>query len=183
MFLGSVELKRRIQEEGLVKDYINLDDQLQPNGFDMTLQRVERYLDEGIVYTNSKKKLPAMGEVTLQNNMWFIQQGVYLGYLNEEVKIPKGLCAIHTQRSTLARCGCFTPVGFWDSGYNGRGTVVLNVANKHGIVIEKNTKVVQMFFIPVFGDSFMYNGQYQNENKEWPYGPMPLFTVGGIECK
>jgi dUTP pyrophosphatase len=165
MFIGSVELKRRILEEGLVKDYINLDDQLQPASFDLTLKKVEKAVNEGYVFVNGKE-LPTMKEVQpikfAGKDCYKLKPGSYIGYINEEVNIPKDLCAMHIQRSTLARCECYSK-GWWDPGYNGRGTCYLDVRNEHGILIEKNAKVVQMTFALVT-DAHLYKGQYQKEN-------------------
>lgn len=62
------------------------------------------------------------------------------------------------------RNGAMTIVGSWDSGYNGRGTNLLIVTNPHGITLQRNARIVQMHFIKIEGENFLYEGHYQKEN-------------------
>jgi len=184
MFLGSEEIKRLIIEENLVSNYVDLDTQLQPDGFDLTVNKIEEYCSAGIILKDTKF-LPVMKEIELTNcimtgfdnpeltnktkdlgarKIWYLHKGVYLLYFNEEIKLPKSISAIHIQRSTLARCGSFSIVGTWDMGYNGKGCTMIEVCNPHGLVLEKNTRIVKMHFITVAGEGKLYNGSYQKEN-------------------
>lgn len=164
MYLGSDEIKKLIEKEELVKDFINLETQLQPNGFDLTLLKIEKFKNSGFI-SFSDKKLADVEEVPIdENNYWMLDKGAYLITFNEVVKLPKGIMAITIQRSTIMRNGAMTIVGSWDSGYNGRGTNLLIVTNPHGIILQRNARIVQMHFIKIEGKNFLYEGHYQKEN-------------------
>jgi len=187
MFLGSKEIKRLILEEGLVSGYINLDEQLQPDGFDLTVNKIEKFLTNGLILTNYKV-LPQMEEIkthqfvyphilkknneivimpieldTTVRDIWNLERGVYQLYFNETIRLPKSVSSIHIQRSTLMRCAVDTAIGTWDMGYHGKGCTLLDVKNYNGLILEKNTRVVKMQFVPV-GEGHLYEGSYQKEN-------------------
>jgi dUTP pyrophosphatase len=171
MYLGSEEIRKLIKTENLISDYINLEEQIQPNGFDLTLNKIEVPTTPGVLGVKGKT-LPVMKEIKPIeiisdkkgfSEKIFLPKGIYLGYLNETVNL-KSVAAICIQRSTLARSGVFHPTSLWDKGYNGKGTVALVVDNPNGFYMERNSRIVQMIFSPVLGDGFAYNGNYQGEN-------------------
>ena len=177
--LGSAKIKEMITEGFLVKDYLNLEEQLQPAGFDLTIKRIQRPMTSGMIKKNSKI-LPDMVDIMPLDIMrlkdgkdieggetlfgWFLPQGSYLAFINEEINLPKGIASICIQRSSLARSSTFHPTSFWDPGYNGKGTVALLVDNECGMYLEKDARAVQMIFYTVVGEAFEYNGNYQKEN-------------------
>jgi deoxycytidine triphosphate deaminase len=130
--------------------------------------KIERPVSAGKVTTKGKE-LPKMEEVKLDSDgYWHLPPGAYLGYINEEINLPKGISALVIQRSTLARSEVYHSTSSWDSGYNGKGTVSIIVDNPYGFIIEKNSRVVQMHFFLVEGENFSYSekGHYQKENIE-----------------
>lgn len=164
MYLGSEEIKKLIEEQGLIESYLNIADQLQPNGFDLTLNKIEKFNTAGFV-AFAEKQMAKLEEIPRdEHNNWRLEQGAYLVTFNEIVKLPKGIMAITIQRSTIMRNGAMTIVGSWDSGYNGRGTNLLIIHNPHGLTLQRNAKIVQMHFIKVEGENFLYEGHYQKEN-------------------
>lgn len=166
MFLGSEEIRKLIKEQNMVSNFgLELDEQIQPNGIDLTLEKIERFCGPGEIYIHGKFP-PQMQEILpdIDGETYHLSKGSYLIYFNETIKLPKGIAAIHIQRSTLMRYGTFTIVGSWDSGYHGKGCSLLLVSNEDGLTLERNARVVQMHFIPVSGELFAYNGNYQNEN-------------------
>jgi dUTP pyrophosphatase len=52
----------------------------------------------------------------------------------------------------------------WDPGYEGRGRALLIVYNEHGIVLERNARVVQLVFFKVAGTGPGYAGAYKGES-------------------
>ena len=172
MFLGSTEIKRLILEKSMIKGYRNLDEQLQPNGFDLTVEKIEYFTTDGSVWRQGKrlplmKSLDDKGEwfgYDENDEQWRLPRGEYLITFNEEINLPKDIAAISMQRSTVMRCGAMTIVGSWDAGYNGKGCNLLIVANPEGFIIDKDARVVQMHFIPISGGNHCYNGNYQGEN-------------------
>lgn len=170
--LGSTTIRKLIVDNELVSGYIDLDTQLQPNGFDLTIKSIENFAGIGMI-SEEGKKLPKMEEsipnypksdTGAKNDAWILPKGVYLVHFNETVKLPKNIAALSIQRSTVFRCGNFMQVGSWDAGYNGNGIGLLVVGNSDGLVIERNSRVCQLHFFEVTGDNFGYSGNYQHEN-------------------
>lgn len=164
MYLGSEEIKKLINEEQLISNYFSLEEQLQPNGFDLTIFKIEKFKSAGTIEF-SDKKLPEMEEVHREeDSKWHLEKGCYLVTFNEVVKIPKGIAGLSIQRSSIMRCGVTVIVGSWDSGYNGRGQNLIVVENPNGITLGVNAKLTQMHFVRITGENFLYSGHYQKEN-------------------
>ena len=164
MYLGSEEIRKLIKEKGLVSDYIDLEKQLQPNGFDLTVGKVYQICTQGEIACDGKIT-PALIELPIHiGDFWTLNEGVYIIAFNEILKFPKGIAGIGIQRSTVARCGAMINVSSWDSGYEGRGQNVLVVHNRLGLNLQQNARVVQIHFIKIIGKNFSYKGNYQHEN-------------------
>lgn len=161
--LTKSEILVLIQKEGMVTGYGNLDEQLQPNGFDLRLDTISRYNNCGELYHNDKH-LPELIELKPTASDYYLFQGNYSFSIMETVKLPIDICAITVQRSSVMRCGVITNIGFWDSGYNGRGFSQLMVNNPNGFWIREGTKIIQMIFLRNTKETEGYKGQYQYEN-------------------
>jgi dUTP pyrophosphatase len=62
------------------------------------------------------------------------------------------------------RMGATVISALWDPGYEGRGEGLLIVENPHGIVLEKNARVVQLIFIRLESKpTSKYRGAYMLE--------------------
>lgn len=162
--LSSEEIRRRILEEGLIRDYIDLETQLQPNGFDCTLRAVAKLKGCGRVdFDNSKRQLPETEEIEFSK--WvYLPKGVYRAYLNEIVSLGKDLMALARPRSTLVRAGANVLTAVWDAGYTGRSEVGLVVHNEAGIWLSRNARIVQLVFIKLTSETEGYKGIYAGEN-------------------
>ncbi len=162
--LSSKEIRRRILEEGLIRDYIDLETQLQPNGFDCTLRAVAKLKGCGrIDFDNSKRQLPETEEIEFSK--WvYLPKGVYRAYLNEIVSLGKDLMALARPRSTLVRAGANVLTAVWDAGYTGRSEVGLVVHNEAGIWLSRNARIVQLVFIKLTSETEGYKGIYAGEN-------------------
>ena len=166
MFLGSETIKKLIKEVNLISGYIDLDKQLQPNGFDLTVNSIYSLDSVGFIMKDAKI-LPSTTKIELnEEGNWNLPKGCYQIMFNETVNLGKNLAAISIQRSTVMRSGCTVNVGSWDAGYCGRGINLLTVSNELGFIIQKDARIVQLHFTPVIGDNFSYNGNYQGENKK-----------------
>lgn len=161
--LGSEEIKRRI-ERGLIRDFIDLNIQLQPNGFDCTLRAVKKFRSAGrIDFENIERTLPETEEIEFRE--WvYLPQGVYKAVLNEIVKLDDDLMAIAKPRSSLLRCGADVITAVWDAGYEGRSEVCIAVQNPHGIWLKRNARIVQLIFIKLCSKTQKYSGAYKYEN-------------------
>src|SRR5690606_18889784 len=151
----------------LITDYIDLENQIQPNGIDLTLREVARHSGQGAIGTDSADRvLPELENLEFDADGWLtLQPGIYHILYNEVVDIPVSLMALGRPRSSLARCGVSIVTAVWDAGYNGRSTSMLVVENPAGFRVQKDARVMQLVF---FGMSEAtadgYRGRYQGEN-------------------
>ncbi len=162
--LSREEIKRLIVEKELIRDYIDLDTQLQPNGFDCTLRKVFRLRGSGRIDFDNRMREVAKGEEIEFREWIFLPKGVYRVQLNEVVKLPNDVAAIARPRSTLARNGVDVITAVWDAGYEGRSEVGLVVHNDYGVWLSRNARVVQLVFIRLCSETEGYRGAYFREN-------------------
>jgi dUTP pyrophosphatase len=162
--LSYEEIKRRIIYDKLIEDYIDLDVQLQPNGFDCTLRAVAKIKGSAKIDFHSKE-LPEVEMLEFDSDGWIhLKKGFYKAYLNEIVNLPNDLMALARPRSTLIRSGANVLTAVWDAGYRGRSEVGLVVYNEDGIWLKKNARIVQLVFIKLSEKTKGYSGSYQMEN-------------------
>lgn len=162
--LSAEEIRERILREELIRDYIDLEVQLQPNGFDCTLGKVYRIVGCGrIDFDNSKRILPEVEEIKFGE--WvYLPKGVYRVRLNEVIKLGTDLMAIAKPRSSVIRCGADVLTAVWDAGYEGRGEVGLVVHNSQGIWLSRNARILQLVFFKLTSATKPYLGIYRGEN-------------------
>jgi len=154
-------------ETPLVEQMIDPEIQIQPNGIELTLARVEVHEGSGaIAFDNSERKLPTTKNMDFDDEGWIhLPKGSYKIMFNEIVNIPKNIAAIAKPRSSLLRCGATVETAVWDAGYRGRSESLLVVYNENGFKIKKNARVLQLLFFSL-GEEVRegYSGVYQNEN-------------------
>ena len=162
--LAAEEIRKLILETGLIRDYIDLEAQIQPNGFDCTLRSVYRLRGCGRVdFDNSRRELPELEEIVFRD--WvYVPKGVYRTKLNEIVKLGSDIMAIARPRSTLVRCGANVLTAVWDAGYEGRSEVGIVVHNEYGIWLSRNARIVQLVFMRLSSPTKGYEGVYKGEN-------------------
>jgi dUTP pyrophosphatase len=151
----------------LLRDVIDFETQLQPNGFDLTLETISRHNGPGSVgVSNSDRVLPDLLPVPFDSDGWLtLEPGVYHITFNEVVALPLNLMALGRPRSTLCRMGATIHTAVWDAGYEGRSSSLLAVSNPAGIRLQKNARVLQLVFLGVSDPSQEgYSGIYQGEN-------------------
>lgn len=144
-----------IEQEGLVEDYIDLETQLTPNGFDVTVDKVEEFESRGkIDFSNSEREIseteaiePVKEDSGDDYGWWDLEPGSYKVRINERVDIPNDLVGIVFPRSSLLRCGAFNHHGVWDAGYEGGIVFILKVENPEGLRIKENARVAQVVFM------------------------------------
>lgn len=167
--LSHEELVERIEasERPLVRDYISLKDQVQPNGVDLTLSKVQRFIGSGRIAThNSGRVLPELEDLEPDSDGWFhLSPGPWHITYNEVVDLPEGLMALGRPRSSLGRSGVAIHTAVWDAGYTGRSTSLLHVANPDGFSVQVNARVMQLVFMTLSAETTAgYSGLYQGEN-------------------
>ena len=164
--LTSKEIRERIKNftPPLIENYIDLDKQLQPAGFDMTLGKISIFLSDGAIdFTNLNRRLASTKEIEFDQCIK-LKEGVYLVEVNEIVNIHRDLIAIAKPRSTLLRIGATISTAIWDPGYRGRSKLILRILNPHGIYLYKNARIMQMIFLKLCKPALkIYKGIYQDE--------------------
>lgn len=169
--LNREEIKRLIQENKLISNYVDMDTQLTPNGFDLTVARIYEFNGAGAVdFSNKERKIPECRELLPQKEKeydrfgwWSLNPGIYKVVTNEIVKLPLDLIGVAYPRSSLARMGAFTQTGVWDAGFEGVSEFVLVVANQLGMELKQNARVAQLLFTRITETETGYNGIYQNK--------------------
>jgi dUTP pyrophosphatase len=154
------------QEPPLVESYLDLDEQVQPNGIDLTLREVALLESSGkIAVKNTERQLPGLAPLVF-DGLGFIDliPGIYLITYNEIVHLPNNVMALARPRSSLLRCGVTVGTAVWDAGYCGRSQSLMVVYNSQGFRLQKNARVVQLVFLWLSGETEGYQGAYQNEN-------------------
>ncbi len=164
--LSRESILKRIRNENLISDYIDLEKQLQPNGFDCTLKAVGRLKGEGkLDFDNSERKLPGIELIDFDDKGWvYLEKGIYRAYINEVVRLGNDLMAFGRPRSSLVRAGANLLTAVWDAGYSGRSEVGLVVYNPDGIYLKKNARILQLVFIKLSEKTEPYSGVYSGEN-------------------
>ena len=151
----------------LVEQMIDPEIQVQPNGVELTLQKVEAHKGTGAVaFDNSERKLPETVNLDFDGEGWVhLPKGSYKIMFNEVVNIPKDIAATAKPRSSLLRCGVTIETAVWDAGYSGRSESLLVVLNEEGFRVKKDARVMQLLFYRL-GEKVSegYSGVYQNEN-------------------
>jgi dUTP pyrophosphatase len=150
----------------LLEGYINLEEQLQTNGFDLTLREVASLQTAGRIMRSNRQRL--VSELRLlafdSEESVALASGSYIITYNEVVHLPKDLMALGRPRSSLLRCGVNVGTAVWDAGYEGRSQSLLMVYNPHGFSVQRNARVMQLVFLKLTGGTAGYKGVYQGEN-------------------
>lgn len=166
MILGRDELLKLIRSNPpLIEGWIDLETQLQPSGFDLTLKEVRKFLTPGYIdFSNQRRRIADTAPIPFDDEgRVMLDPGPYLAIFNEVVNIPLGVMAIARPRSSLLRSGVTVETAVWDPGYRGRSRALLLVYNERGIVLERNARIAQLVFMRVEGVSRGYSGAYQGE--------------------
>ncbi len=167
--LNRQEIQKLIKEKGLITDYLNLDIQLTPNGFDLTAGNVFEFIDFGALdFSNKERVIPQVKEVPLKKKnpqdkfgWWNLKKGAYKIKTNESFNLPTDLAVIAAPRSSLLRMGVFTQTAVWDAGFKGKSEFILVVENPKGIRLKQNARIIQVVFIRINKTNLGYQGIYQ----------------------
>jgi dUTP pyrophosphatase len=154
-------------ESPLIAGAINLEDQLQPNGIDLTVREISSFSSRGnLTETNEGRELSKTTPVLFEEHGGVdLPPGPYLITFNEIVSMPANIMALARPRSSLNRCGVSIHSAVWDAGYTGRSQSMLVVYNTHGFRLHKNARVMQLVFLYTTRRVEKgYSGKYQMEN-------------------
>ncbi len=154
------------QQPPLIEGYINLEEQVQPNGIDLTLREVSLLQSSGKIAVNNNQRVVSDLAPLVFDGLGFIDlvPGVYIIIYNEIVHLPKNVMALARPRSSLLRCGVTIDTAIWDAGYSGRSQSLMVVYNPQGFRLQKNARMVQLIFLQLTQETEGYHGAYQREN-------------------
>jgi dUTP pyrophosphatase len=165
--LAARDIRRLIKHNPpLVEGYISLDEQVQANGFELTVRDIAALNSAGrIMASNSQRVVSELVPLAFDSaGTIALASGSYMITYNEIVHLPKNLMALGRPRSSLLRCGVNVGLAVWDAGYEGRSQSLLIVYNPKGFTLQQNARVTQLVFFELTGESEGYKGIYQREN-------------------
>lgn len=166
--LGREDLLTRIAgDPPLVSGYLSIEDQLQPNGFDLSVAEIGAFSEAGAIgRANVSRVLPTVQPLPFARDGWIdLPAGAYQIVFNETVDLPNDLMALGRPRSSLCRIGATIVTAVWDAGYRGRSTALLVVENPAGIRVERDARLMQLVFFTLNAATAQgYTGAYQGEN-------------------
>ena len=165
--LSRQDIYRLLQQQPpLIEGYINLEEQVQPNGIDLTLREIAMLQSSGrIAVSNSQRVVSDLAPLVF-DGLGFIDlvPGAYIITYNEIVHLPGDVMALARPRSSLLRCGVTVDTAVWDAGYSGRSQSLMVVYNPQGFRVERNARIVQLVFLRLIQETEGYRGAYQGEN-------------------
>ena len=151
----------------LVENLCDVQQQVQPNGIDLTLKEMAMLSspgslgprnDDRILSSTSPLVFDGLGRADLL-------PGYYLITYNEVVNLPRNIMALALPRSSLLRCGVSIHNAVWDAGYSGRSQSLMVVYNTQGFRLHRNARIVQMVFLSLSHRVAQgYQGMFQGEN-------------------
>ena len=170
--LSGAQLRTRIEAvEPLIEGWSDLEAQIQPNGFDLTVQRISRFAGAGAIgRDNAGRVLAPLDELEFDVDGWLtLPAGPYQLVFNEVVRLPLDVMALGRPRSSLARSAVAIHSAVWDAGYHGRSTSLLIVSNPAGFRVARGARLLQLVFFRLDETAAMgYAGTYQGENLTTP---------------
>ncbi|HEY87404.1 MAG TPA: deoxyuridine 5'-triphosphate nucleotidohydrolase [Dehalococcoidia bacterium] len=154
------------QQPPLIEGFINLEEQVQPNGIDLTLREIALLQSSGKIAVSDSQRLVSDLAPLVFDGLGFIDliPGAYIITYNEIVHLPKNVMALARPRSSLLRCGVTVNTAVWDAGYSGRSQSLMVVYNSHGFRLQRNARLVQLVFLRLTEETEGYHGAYQREN-------------------
>ena len=166
--LSREEILRYLQADvPLVEKMVDVAQQVQPNGIDLTVQEIALLSSPGCVSAQNKDRvLSATSPLVFDglNGMDLIP-GCYLVTFTEIVNLPLTVMALARPRSSLLRCGVSVHTAVWDAGYSGRSQALMTVYNPMGFRLHRYARIMQIVFFHLSGEvAEGYNGIFQGEN-------------------
>lgn len=161
------EIRYLIENEEMIQGYIDLETQLQPNGFDLTIKEVLKFMDlfePRIDFTNKTRLISLITPILPDGGEYHLNPGTYLFRANEFFNTPPNISGWGMPRSTLSRCGITINSAIIDAGYSGHLVFVVTIPQK--TIFAKHARFVQMIFFRLKeAPAKLYEGIYKEKNK------------------
>ncbi|MDQ2950656.1 MAG: deoxyuridine 5'-triphosphate nucleotidohydrolase [Chloroflexota bacterium] len=165
--LSREELRAAVAGDPPLVEGIDPDVQIQTNGIDLRIERIQRLSSPGLLGASDSLREPAAREdlPSDKDGWWDLHRGAYVITYREKVNLPHDLMALARPRSTLLRSGVAIHAAVWDAGYSGRGEGLLSVLNARGWRIQRGARVLQLVFFRLSKSTLEgYKGRYLGEN-------------------
>jgi len=165
--LSQQDIRRLVKKKPpLIEGCIDLEQQLQPNGVDLTLREIALLQSPGRIAAEDNQRLVSDLAPLVFDGLGFIDlvPGAYIITYNEIVHLPKNIMALARPRSSLLRCGVTVNTAVWDAGYSGRSQSLMVVYNPQGFRLQRNARIAQLIFLRLSKKTRGYQGAYQGEN-------------------
>jgi len=165
--LSKTDIHRLLRRKPpLVEEWVDLEQQVQSNGIDLTLREVALLQSPGrMAAVNNQRLVSDLASLVFDGLGYLdLMPGAYSITYNEIVHLPKNVMALATPRSSLLRCGATVNTAVWDAGYSGRSQSLLVVYHPQGIRLQRNARIIQLVFLRLTRPTEGYQGIYQREN-------------------
>ena len=160
-------MKRLGASPPLVENLCDVQQQVQPNGIDLTLKEVALFSSPGSLSPGNKNRVLSSTSPLVFDGLGRLDlvPGCYLVTFNEVVNLPRNIMALAMPRSSLLRCGVSIHSAVWDAGYSGRSQSLMVVYNLQGFRLHRNARIIQMVFFFLSREVTQgYQGMFQGEN-------------------
>ena len=159
-------LELLLEQPPLLEGYLDLEEQVQPNGIDLTLRDIAMLQSPGRIAASNEQRRVADTSPLVFDGLGYIDlmPGAYIITYNEIVHLPGNVMALARPRSSLLRSGVTIDTAVWDAGYSGRSQSLLVVYNPQGFRVQRNARIMQMVFFNLTAQTEGYQGAYQGEN-------------------
>lgn len=137
------------------------DEQIQPNGVDLTIESVFTQTESGQIHTDGKEIADRTEHTPDDNDMYHLDPGAYIIKYGEQLSIPDNHVGFVYPRSSLIRNGSMLHTAVWDAGYTGRGEGLLIVHTP--ITLQRHARIGQIVYAEADHNT-VYDGSYQGEN-------------------
>jgi dUTP pyrophosphatase len=151
----------------LAENLCDVEEQVQPNGIDLTVKEVALFSSPGSLESGNKTRVLSTTAPLIFDGLGRIDlmPGSYLVTYNEVLNLPKSIMALAMPRSSLLRCGVSIHNAVWDAGYSGRSQSLMVVYNAQGFRLYRNARIVQVVFLFLSHEVAQgYQGIFQGEN-------------------
>ena len=162
--LSREELRTALAAHPPLVDDVDPALQLQPNGIDVRVERVDRLTSRAVLGVDERVPAERSELATDGDGWWDLQQGAYVIRYRERVNLPNDVMAFARPRSSLLRSGVAIHTAVWDAGYSGQGEGLLSVLTPQGYRLQRGARVAQLVFIRLGSAAAEgYAGAYQGE--------------------
>ncbi|WP_238477380.1 deoxyuridine 5'-triphosphate nucleotidohydrolase [Natranaeroarchaeum sulfidigenes] len=136
------------------------DEQIQPNGVDLTVANVFEQTESGRIDRDGKS-IGERQELATSAGAYHLDPGHYIARYGETISIPEGHIGFVLPRSSLMRNSAMLHTAVWDAGYTGRGEGLLDV--NYELELQQDARIAQLVLSRAEHVG-SYDGSYQEEN-------------------